>query len=264
MSPSRRSKRRWLLHAAGLLSLTVLAACANTPEPFPSPTAAASPTPFATVAVPSPTATVPPTQVPPTPTPQPERVLRTAEIAGWRQLDPHRTVSPAFFHFFGGVYTGLVRWETGTDAAPEVRRVIPDVAESWEQPDATSYLFHLRPEARWQDLPPVNGRRITPDDVVFSFRRLRESPHESMWRRVASVQAVGDDAVLITLTEPYSPFLSQLASGVNVLVAPEAGASSDQGDLYDGPVVGTGPFIFDARMSHRETRGVFRRNPSFY
>ena len=224
VSPSRRSKRWWLLNIAGFLSLMTLAACAtNTPEPSPTPAAAASATPFATVALPSPTATMPPIQTPPMPTPRPERVLRTAEVAGWRQLDPHRTVSPAFFHFFGGVYTGLVRWETGTDIAPEVRRVIPDLAESWEQPDATSYLFHLRPEAQWQDLPPVNGRRITPDDVVFSLRRLRESPHESLWRRIASVQAVGDDAVLITLTEPYSPFLSQLASGVYVVLVEQDG-----------------------------------------
>jgi peptide/nickel transport system substrate-binding protein len=192
-------------------------------------------------------------------------VLQTAEVTGWDQLDPHRAPTPpSFYHFFGSVYSGLVRWETGPDTLGDVRRVVPDLAESWEQPDDRSFLFHLRPGARWHDVPPANGRRVTSADVVFSFQRLRESVHRELWQRVVSVQAVDEDSVLITLTGPYSAFLGQLASGVNVLVLPEAVEASEQGDLHSGPVIGTGPFVFDPLASDRRTDGVFLRNPSFY
>ena len=244
-----------------VLILVFVVACGDAPEPSPTPipTLESTPTPVATV---TPTTTATPAAA--TPLPEVERVLRIAEAGGWRQLDPYQTTSPTFFHFFGNVYSGLVRWETGPDVMPGVRRVVPDLAASWEQRDDRSYLFHLRPEARWQDVPPVNGRRVTAQDVEFSLRRLRASAHQSLWSRVASVRAVNDTDVLIVLTEPYPPFLSQLASGVNVIVAPEAVEGSERGDLYEGPVVGTGPFIFDSQLSHRETRGIFHRNPSFY
>ncbi|MBI4236136.1 MAG: ABC transporter substrate-binding protein [Chloroflexi bacterium] len=233
--------------------------------PTPPPTAAATPTPLAAPTTPAPTPVEGKPPVPtPSPTPRPPHVLRTAELAGWEQLDPHKTTSVAFYHFFGDVYSGLVRWETGPQTRPEVRRVVPDLAVRWEQVDAQTYLFRLQPEARWHDLPPVNGRRVTGEDVAFSIRRLAlEGTRQPLWRRFASAQAVGEDAVQIVLTGPYPSFLPMLASGFNVLVAPEAVRQAG-GDLYQGPVVGTGPFLFDAAASHRESRGVLLRNPTFY
>lgn len=192
-------------------------------------------------------------------------VLRTAEVAGWDQLDPHVTASESFFHYFGSVYSGLLRWETGPDTPFPVRRVVPDLAEGWEQPDSRTYRFRLRPNARWHDLPPAEGRRVVAEDVAFSVRRLlsRESAHQPLWTKVGGVRAMGDDIVEITLTEPYPPFLFQLASGFNVVVAPEAVAEGG-GSVRQGPVVGTGPFLFDAKASHRQSIGVFLRNPAFY
>ena len=46
------------------------------------------------------------------------------------------------------------------------------LAESWELPDALTYVFNLRPGVRWHDKAPMNGRELTAEDVVFSFHRV--------------------------------------------------------------------------------------------
>jgi oligopeptide transport system substrate-binding protein len=54
-----------------------------------------------------------------------------------------------------------------TEIHPETSQPIPSMAERWEAlRDNTEYVFHLREGLRWS-----NGRPITADDVVYSFRR---------------------------------------------------------------------------------------------
>jgi peptide/nickel transport system substrate-binding protein len=45
------------------------------------------------------------------------------------------------------------------------------LAESWEFPDPTTQVIHLRKGIHWQDIPPSNGREFTADDVVFHYNR---------------------------------------------------------------------------------------------
>src|SRR3546814_16514324 len=47
-----------------------------------------------------------------------------------------------------------------------------DLAAGLEQPDTTSYIFRLRPEALWHNIAPVNGRPVTAEDVIFSYQRI--------------------------------------------------------------------------------------------
>ena len=49
--------------------------------------------------------------------------------------------------------------------------LVPNLASSWEQPSPTEYVFHVREGVRWQDKPPVNGRELTAEDIVWSFHR---------------------------------------------------------------------------------------------
>ncbi|HYC03288.1 MAG TPA: peptide ABC transporter substrate-binding protein [Azospirillaceae bacterium] len=47
-------------------------------------------------------------------------------------------------------------------------RLVPALAQRWEvSADGLSYIFHLRPGARWSD-----GKPLTAADLVFSWRRL--------------------------------------------------------------------------------------------
>ena len=46
------------------------------------------------------------------------------------------------------------------------------LAESWEQPDDTTYIFHIRKGVNWHDKAPMNGRELTAYDVEHTFHRL--------------------------------------------------------------------------------------------
>jgi peptide/nickel transport system substrate-binding protein len=70
------------------------------------------------------------------------------------------------------VYSALVRFEPGY-MKPAANKVVPDLAESWEfAPDGLSIVFKLRPNLKFHDKAPVNGRAVTTDDVLFSWQRF--------------------------------------------------------------------------------------------
>ena len=77
------------------------------------------------------------------------------------------------------------------------------MAESYEFPDSNTYILHLRKGIRWQDIPPVNGREFTADDVAYHYHRLfglgsgiEPSPHHAhvvtAYRDLISVTARTD------------------------------------------------------------------------
>ncbi len=45
------------------------------------------------------------------------------------------------------------------------------LAESWEFPDETTIVFHIRKGVHWQNIAPVSGRELTADDIVFNINR---------------------------------------------------------------------------------------------
>ncbi len=49
----------------------------------------------------------------------------------------------------------------------ETGKIVPGVAESWKQTDATTWVFKLRKNAKWS-----NGDPVTADDFVFGIRRF--------------------------------------------------------------------------------------------
>jgi oligopeptide transport system substrate-binding protein len=61
------------------------------------------------------------------------------------------------------LFEGLTRQEFSTGQP----RIVPGVAESWEaSPDARTYTFRLRGDARWS-----NGEAVTAHDFIYSWRR---------------------------------------------------------------------------------------------
>src|SRR5262245_52474127 len=50
----------------------------------------------------------------------------------------------------------LVRTKTGPGVAPGTFPIEPDLAESWTQPNETTYVFKLRRGVKWHPKPPMN------------------------------------------------------------------------------------------------------------
>jgi peptide/nickel transport system substrate-binding protein len=162
-------------------------------------------------------------------------------------------------------HSRLVRHRAGPSVQPGTFPIEGDLAESWTQPNETTYVFKLRRGVRWHPKPPVNGRELTAEDVTYTIDRFlatKGHANANMLKAVDKVEAVDKHTVKFTLKEPYAWFLDTLASPmVAAIVAKD---SSDKfGDLKKPEsFIGTGPWMLD---SHRPNQGLtLVRNPQYF
>jgi len=118
-------------------------------------------------------------------------------------------------------------------------KVVPYLAERWEQPDETTYIFRLRKGVRWHD-----GKSFTADDVVFSLNYLRDLKNACVKRGnlagVKSIEKVDAMTVKLTTDGPMASLLGNLAQREIVIFPKHV---HDAGRLFKdaSSVVGTGP-----------------------
>src|SRR5262245_6633030 len=175
---------------------------------------------------------------------------------------PHNSVGPH-------VYSSLLQFKPGYLKRTE-NEVIGDLAESWEwSPDGLSIVMRLRPNVKWHNKAPVNGRAMTMDDILFSWDRF--STKSSVRTAIANVAdpsapivsltATDAKTVVVKLKEPlvYAPWLLAANSAGNFLVVPK---ERDSGLDLRGEMVGTGPFVL---TKYTQSAGfTLTRNPDFY
>jgi peptide/nickel transport system substrate-binding protein len=116
------------------------------------------------------------------------------------------------------------------------------LAATVEQPDATTYVYTLRPGVTFSD-----GTPLTPDDVKFSFELHMGEDTSSIAARyytgVTSVEVVGDDQVEITLAEP-DPEWAYTVSRTGIVSKANYEAHPDDIGTPAAPAIGTGPYVF--------------------
>ena len=180
-------------------------------------------------------------------------------------FDPYLQVSYKTHILYSFTHARLVRHKVGPGVAPGTFAIEGELAESWTQPDDTTYVFKLRRGVRWQPKPPVNGRELTAEDVVYSverFRTIKGNGNASMLKPVDRVEALDRYTVRFTLKEPFAWFLDMLASPMAVCIV--ARECVDKfGDLRPWEAtVGTGPWMLD---SYRPNVGMtLVRNPTYF
>jgi peptide/nickel transport system substrate-binding protein len=162
-------------------------------------------------------------------------------------------------------HSRLLRHKAGPAFAPGSFALEGDLAESWTQPSETTYVFKLRRGVRFHPKPPVNGRELTADDVVYSVNRfmtVKGNPSAYMLRAVDKAEATDKHTVKFTLKEPFAWFLDVIANPVSLpIVAREC--VEKFGDLKKAEsVAGTGPWMLE---SHRPGQGItLVRNPAYF
>lgn len=177
--------------------------------------------------------------------------------------DVHADVSEALVSWGPGIaYSRLMRFRSGADVMLPSLSVECDVCESWDMIDATTFAFSLRDDVKWQDAHPVNGRGLVAQDVAFSYERQRSDgfPNAALLHIVDSVDALSEDLLHVKLIAPDADFLAALADGHSKIVAREA--VELDGDLLDGPTIGSGAWILEEAQSG--TSYSFRSNPDYF
>jgi peptide/nickel transport system substrate-binding protein len=133
--------------------------------------------------------------------------------------------------------------------------VQPQLAERWEIPDTTTYIFHLRHGVKFHD-----GRSLTSRDVKWTFDSLLEgkirSTKAAAYRLVDRIEAVDDFTVVFHLKQPFVTLLWNLSDGAIGIVP------YGSGDEISSHPIGSGPFRFVSAEQDKEV--VIERNADYW
>jgi peptide/nickel transport system substrate-binding protein len=174
---------------------------------------------------------------------------------------------------------GIATWEIDRDVFNLQSGYVPlsvirgSLAESWEQPDPTTYIFHLRKGVHWHDKAPMNGRELTADDVVFNWHRMMGigefaeaggSPHQGQITAIPfeSVTATDRYTVVFKTTEAQQDTLRNLVIHHAAWVYPPE-VIREHGNIQDWRhSVGTGPYMLTDVVEGVSM--TFTRNPDYW
>tara|TARA_R100000365_G_C2739532_1_gene68330 strand:+ start:155 stop:1708 length:1554 start_codon:yes stop_codon:yes gene_type:complete len=190
----------------------------------------------------------------------PPNVLIVGQIAEPQSLDPQVSTAVNDFRILVNIYDGLVRYADGT------LEVEPALATDWTiSDDGLTYTFNLREGVTFHDGTPFNA-----EAVKFNFDRMLDEDHPYYdtgpfplsfnFSAVDSVNVIDEHTVEFVLTEPFAPFLSNLAYPTGLIVSPQG--VMDNVDDYGRNPSGTGPYRFVEWQSN--TRVVVEANPDYW
>ncbi|MBI4299424.1 MAG: ABC transporter substrate-binding protein [Chloroflexi bacterium] len=260
-----------------------------TPTKAPAPTVAPAPAPAATVA-PAPTAAPTATSVPVaqlklpkivadflakyptvyyyTQIPEPKTEPKYGGVYTFAGLSPDTlNIGTAHWDFRLGVsvsgggaacYAGLLRTNVDHFHNRVTHEVLPDAAESWKRIDELTWEFKLNPEVYWHDVPPVNGRRVTAEDVKYGIEQLRDnSVFAGTFKIITDVTIKDPSTIVLKTSQPYAHLLTVFADASHLFTAPEMDAAA-----VKKWCVGFGPF----KLVEYESRGPWAmvRYPKYH
>ena len=173
----------------------------------------------------------------------------------YETYDAQRTVASPVLQVLARVQSKLLRFSN-----PDTGELVGDLAETWETPDSTTVVLHLRGGVNWHSEGPganhpaaAPGRALTTQDIVWNIDRQRNKLLESgeeagnfgrsaYWGGVDSIDQ-GDMSVTLNLVEPDATFVQGFANEFNLINQPElVGGTEDQYTEVDASkVIGTGP-----------------------
>ena len=149
------------------------------------------------------------------------------------------------------MYDSLVEWDKDLI-------VQPALAESWETPDETTWIFHLREGAKFH-----NGDPVTAEDVKYSIE-LQKTPPEpgvpnTFYPAIESVEVIDELTVQFNMTGPDPTVEGYLAWARYSAIVPKD-AYERWNLLTEG--VGTGPFKLIEYVPN--DRVEYERNVDFW
>jgi peptide/nickel transport system substrate-binding protein len=169
------------------------------------------------------------------------------------------------------IYGNLLREKPGK-LKPSEYVLEGDAAEAYEiSPDGLLITMKLRPNVKWHNKPPVNGRNMDVQDVLFSMDRYAKLAalrslvfnEANPDAPVLSVTAPDSRTITFKLTEPVSYMVNWFASfgsftGGTMLYPKEADGGYDPRN----DVIGHGPYMLTEHVP--SVKFVLTRNPEYF
>ncbi|MGD9932735.1 MAG: ABC transporter substrate-binding protein [Dehalococcoidia bacterium] len=186
--------------------------------------------------------------------------LRFAAQGEPSSLDPYAYITQADQSPASLWYSRLFRYESGPGIGDTEYIVKPDVAASLPEfaDEGTTLVVKLRPNVRFHNKAPVNGRAIVAEDITYTLERFRAvSVRAASFNIVDSVETPDTETVVFHLKTPSASFLSTITDGSFLHIVPREIIGS--GNHAEGDPVGSGPWIFNSYDQNVKLTG--RANP---
>lgn len=191
-----------------------------------------------------------------------KQIFRYNESAGIATLDPAFAKDQALIWGCTQLYNGLVRLD-------EQLQPQPCIARRWTiSDDGKTYIFTLRNDVCFHKNElfdtPDSTRLVTASDFLYSFQRILDtgiaSPGRWVFGSVDHFAAPDDTTFVITLRQPFAPFLSLLGMAYCSVVPHEV--ADHYGTDFRKHPCGTGPFRL--QLWKENVKLVLRRNPDYF
>ncbi len=183
---------------------------------------------------------------------QQARAERNELIIGFQDdaqnLDPRRARITPDLRVSTLIHSSLVRASSSG--------MVPDLAASWEIPDAATYIFHLREGVTFHD-----GSPLTSADVKFTYDTIRDpefgSPHLGSFQGIDEIETPDATTVIFRLSQPNVALFAELNKGI----VSQAQAEADPAAVNLSPL-GSGPYKFVQWIPN--TRIDLEANPDYF
>ncbi len=137
-------------------------------------------------------------------------------------------------------------------------RIVPALAERWETPDPTTYIFHLRKGVRFHD-----GSEFTAEDVKYTLDIVLDPKGPAVWRgnfdQVDRIEVVDKHTVRVTTKAPFPPLLGALAILRSSATIPKGAMEKLK---LETQVIGTGPYRLVEYVPKSHVK--LKRNPDYW
>ena len=148
-------------------------------------------------------------------------------------LDPQVQWNPDSYSVYRNIFDNLITRNNKGD-------IVPQIASSWKQISDAVIEFQIRGDVVFHD-----GQKLTPEDVVFSVRRITDpkfgSPQLGQFDKIVKAEVAGANAVRLTTDGPYPALLAQL---VKLSIVPKHVVEAVGKDAFNLKPVGSGPYMF--------------------
>ena len=192
-------------------------------------------------------------------------VIRLADVNDVPTLDPAAGYDTVSWTFEQAIFDTLVRYGDGNI------ELEPDIATTWESsPDATTFTFHLRTDARFSD-----GRTVTSEDFRYGIERVLNPATRSRGMEyyrgimgaadfaahrnphVSGIDTPDNSTIVFHLGAPDPIFAHKLAMPFASAIPRDV--AEKWGDDFSRHVVGSGAFMLREWIGGQ--RLVLVRNP---
>jgi peptide/nickel transport system substrate-binding protein len=132
----------------------------------------------------------------------------------------------------------------------------PALAESWEQTNPLTLIFHLRRNVHFHD-----GRTLTAEDVKWTIESMIDGKHSGIvspkaksYASIASIDTPDNQTVILHLKQADNFLMTNLSTGA-IGIVPQA-----SGNGFAEHPIGTGPFRFVSQQIDQNV--IIERNPA--